>query len=395
MEGYHNSPLKSTDYIHGPGAGTAMREHRPGPGPDASLGIPGKSCNPPPSDPAEQRVRRVERWALQAASREILDTKALRTCCHAVIPQRQAVDIWKSKENFHYGGLLTCGSVWVCPVCAGKISERRRVELKSALDTVLKYGGSAQLWTFTAPHNLDHSLNFLLDAMHQARRKMLNRKSWKRLISSLGVFGTIRGLEVTHSFKNGWHVHFHVLAFLSASSPESLGIIEDDIYSLWRSACSAAGLSDPSREHGVKVEDGQAASQYIGKWGLEHEMTKSHIKKGKEGHHTPFDFLRLYLAGDSRYSSLFKEYATEFRGKRQLVWSDGLRDLLHVGPELTDEEIAARVDEDATKFASIPLNVWRVIVSEKRRGEVLEVCRQGLDAFMDYVIVLMEKTGST
>ena len=372
---------------------------------EAFLGIPGKSVNPPPSAEALKQFRKVERWALQAASADILDTKAMRTCCRAVIPPPKkipgsvvqkviGVDVWKTlNETFHYGGLITCGSVWACPICAGKISERKRVELTSALAKNKEQGGSAQLWTFTAPHHLGESLKSLNDAMSIARRTMLNRKPWKRLISSLGVKGTIRGLEVTFSFQNGWHVHFHVLAVLSGVPALSLQSIEEVIYQLWRSACLDSGLSEPSRAHGVSVEGGEQAAAYVGKWGLEHEMTKGHIKKGKEGHLTPFDFLRQYLAGDLRYGPLFKEYAQEFKGKRQLVWSEGLRDRLDLGQEETDEEIAARQDEKASLFASIPLNVWRVILKQKKRGQVLEVCAQGQEALFDYMLGLMESAG--
>jgi hypothetical protein len=108
---------------------------------------------------------------------------------------------------------------------------------------------------------------------------------------------------------------------------------------------------------------------------------------------THFDFLREYLAGDLRYGPLFKEYAQEFKGKRQLVWSDGLRDLFDLGREETDEEIAVRQDETAVKFASIPLGVWKVILKQKKRGQVLEVCAKGQDALYDYIIGLMENAG--
>ena len=359
----------------------------------ALLGTTGKSCNPPLSPLLQKQFKRVERWALQAAAREILQTKAAISCCRAVIPLRDRVDIWKAHENFHYGGLITCGSIWACPICSGKISERKKVEVSTVLTKNQEQGGSAQLWTFTAPHHLGQSLNFLLDAMNTARRKMLNRKTWKRLIESLGVTGTIRGLEVTFSFQNGWHVHFHVLALLSGVYTQaSLASIEEAMFHLWCSASVDSGLSAPSRAHGVSVEDGSKAAAYVGKWGLEHEMTKSHIKQGREGHLTPFDFLREYLAGDLRYGAIFKEYAQEFKGKRQLVWSDGLRDKFGLGKELTDEEIAARQEESATKFASIPLNAWKIILSKNRRGQVLEVCRQGQDALFDYIIGLMESS---
>lgn len=392
---YDISTEKSSTVLLVRGAGSEVEPERgtaePG---EASLGTTRKSLNPPLCSDVELQLRRAERWALQAASREILGTKAIRGCCRSVIPLRENVDVWKSQDHFHYGGLMTCGSVWVCPVCQSKISTRRSAELVRAFAVNQSQGGSEQLWTFTAPHHLGQSLEFCLDAMTRARGKMLNRKPWKRLAAALKVKGTIRALEVTHSFQNGWHVHFHVLVMIDGvCTKESLPAIESGLYSMWSSACTSCGLDAPTRAHGVSVEDGTQAAKYVGKWGLEHEMTKSHIKRGKEGHYTPTDFLRLHLEGDSRYAALFREFAEAFKGKRQLVWSDGLRDRLGLGAEASDQELAESVEESAAKFAEIPLNAWRLVLKKEKRGELLQVCYLGLDALWEWLICLMDEEG--
>lgn len=51
-------------------------------------------------------------------------------------------------------------------------------------------------------------------------------------------------------------------------------------------------------KHGLDLRDGKYASQYVSKWGLEHELTKGHIKKGKENSLTPFDLLQLSIDDD-------------------------------------------------------------------------------------------------
>jgi hypothetical protein len=146
------------------------------------------------------------------------------------------------------------------------------------------------------------------------------------------------------------------------------------------------------REHGVSIKNGEKAGEYVAKWGMQEEIAKSHIKHGHEGHLTPFDFLRKYVKGDRRYGTLFRRYATVFKGKRQLVWSRGLRDAFGMSKELTDAELAARLDENASKFALIPLIVWRMVLTHKKRGEVLEVCQQGREALYDYLSALMRST---
>ena len=47
----------------------------------------------------------------------------------------------------------------------------------------------------------------------------------------------------------------------------------------WQNCCKKAGLPIPSIEHGVDLQDGTFALDYVSKWGLEDEMTKGHTKK--------------------------------------------------------------------------------------------------------------------
>jgi len=166
--------------------------------------------------------------------------------------------------------------------------------------------------------------------------------------------------------------------------------IEKTIFEQWRSACLTAGLESPSKKHGVKFEYGERAGDYVGKWGAEHEITKAHLKIGREGNLSPFEFLDKYLEGDDRYKDLFLEYSAAFKGKRQLVWSDGLRDFLKMEGEKTDEEIALQEDPDSVLFAQIPFSVWRVILSKDQRAQVLDACHGGLDKLNEYLENLMK-----
>jgi hypothetical protein len=217
-------------------------------------------------------------------------------------------------------------------------------------------------------------------------------------MKALGLAGTLRGLEVTHSFENGWHVHFHVLLFFHAPFG-GLQALEEALFHSWCSCCVSCGLGAPSRQHGLKLDDGSYAEKYVTKWGMEAEITKSHIKKGREGHFTPFDFLRLYTDGDLRYADLFREYTEVFKGKNQLSPSPGLRGLLGLGKEKSDEDIESEEIEKAALFAEIPLNVWRVILSKTREkknrsliGKILvDICPQGKGALHDFIIDLYEE----
>jgi len=358
---------------------------------------------------------KVKKWVLQSAAREILYVNGFKpseqhricNCLRKPIKRSSSIHILKSDrfDSYHYSGLQTCGLGWVCPVCGSKISERRKNELTQGFHNWRSNGGEVYMLTLTAPHHMGQSLKYLSDAMIKAHRLFKNRKPWKRFCSLHNIVGDIRGLEVTHSFFNGWHVHFHILLFFpSVLSSDAFVSIEDFLYTQWASACVSVGLDSPSREHGLRFEDGSRAAKYVSKWGLEHEVTKSHIKKGRQGHYTPFDFLRLYIAGDTRYAELFREYTAVFKGKPQLKYSDGLRDILGLGKEKRDEEIAEERIEDASLFVEIPLDVWKVIlkasnerdpITKKKKnrsliGRILvDVCPKGIEAFYDFITDLM------
>jgi len=164
---------------------------------------------------------------------------------------------------------------------------------------------------------------------------------------------------------------------------------------LWKSSCVASGLNIPN-SHGCTLKDGTYAAQYVSKWGIESEITKGHIKKSKENY-SPNDLLRFELGtyegkakplspGQAR--ALFIEYASCMKGKKQLHWSRGLRDLLALGEEKTDQELVDEVEIQEELFAKIPLSMWKIILKAEKRAEVLESCKQGIVFFHDYCIDL-------
>ena len=145
-------------------------------------------------------------------------------------------------------------------------------------------------------------------------------KSSRKLFAFIDCIGTVRAWEVTHG-DNGWHPHFHILLFVRPGL--DLEQLRFEFYALWANCCRLAKLPIPSQEHGVRLDDGAQAANYVSKglWGLDREMTKGHLKKAKHGR-SPFDLLRSYLYDQDRQAgALFCDYARSFKGKRQLVWS--------------------------------------------------------------------------
>lgn len=355
---------------------------RAGSGP---LGTTYEIRRPPQTAGTINLTRRLEKWALQSVARVLLPSERVRICLRHI--RETEVSVWKHKESAHYSGLMVCGSVWHCPVCAAKISERRRADLLQGIESWRGKGGQVLLLTLTIPHYAGEALKPLLAKFQHARRLMWDRSSWKTWTRSVGLVGTVRALEVTHG-GNGWHVHTHELLFLDGGAAADAS----EILPLWKAACRSVGLPEPN-EHGVDLQNGDYAAQYAGKWGLEHELTKAQIKKGKAGGRTPWDFLRDVLeTGDADSGDLFQDYAKAFKGKRQLVWSKGLRKNLGLDVELTDEEIASAVEEEASLLGTLTPEQWRLILRSDKRGQVLLVASlEGWPAVLRMLTTLKEE----
>jgi hypothetical protein len=222
---------------------------------------------------------RAERYALKSVVNRLFPHSMTAKCCRMRIPNQQ-VRILKTPEyqKAHYAGLCRCSSVWLDPVCASKIAERRRAELVAAVVTAKAMGWQVMLMTCTVPHGLGDDVHAMLDQMLKAWRSMTDSRKGKELRKLLELRGTIRTLEVTDG-QNGFHPHFHALLFIGSSfSPES---VQAGFLPLWQDACVKAGLPCPSDSRGLRVDDGSWAAKYASKWGLEDEMVRGHMKTSK------------------------------------------------------------------------------------------------------------------
>lgn len=336
-------------------------------------------------DPKSPTVARARRWALKSVVNKLLPKSRTSKCMRIPAPiqggSHSQINLRKNKDNkAFYTGLMACGSVWTCPVCAAKIAERRRSELQKAILKAKSLGWGVYFVTLTVPHGVGDDLQNLLFAQRKAIGRLSSgRASIKTILSSHGVesFGYIRAREITHGKKNGFHPHFHIVYF---AEPGHQNVLSDVFKKSWIRACSLAGLPTPSLDHGATVQNGDFAAKYASKWGLEDEMTKANIKITQSKGLTPWGLLQCVLdGGSSGYSShyassLFRVYARCMKGQRQLHWSVGLKSKLLESPELTDQEIADLVtDEDSRLIATITFEQWKAIIHFKAESHLLTV----------------------
>lgn len=298
------------------------------------------------------------------------------------------------RESYHYKGLATCGSVWVCPLCASKIQERRRQEVMQAVEHREREGKGALMVSVTFPHRVDQPLALLLDLQRQALAYMRGRRQYMALMLRCGSSGRIRALEVTHGL-NGWHPHTHELLFLDKSARP--GDLRDELAGQWLKACRKVGLFVEGRDkesdflrHSVDVQEAdKSVGQYLAKidqaarWNVTHELTKSSSKQGRRAGVHPFQ-----LAMDSSTSGLFLEYVEAMKGGRQLVWSRGLKQEVGI-VEKTDAELADEETENAADRIGVGRSAWRVVLGNDARWELTDAARTGGEEAVTGLLLLL------
>lgn len=85
-------------------------------------------------------------------------------CFRVMFKKNVAVNYSPKVKRAHYGNLVICGGVWVCPICAAKITERRRAELEGAKDD----GLSKFMVTYTIQHNKQDKLKKMIEEIVRA-----------------------------------------------------------------------------------------------------------------------------------------------------------------------------------------------------------------------------------
>ena len=321
-----------------------------------------------------QRLR--DRFKLLNKVRKILKGERTQHCFFNRVDRNDGVGVMfnKSRNKANYSNIMRCANAWGCPVCAAIISEHRKNEVKEAMDWWKAQGGSVLLLTLTVPHYSHTDIKQLKKDLKKAYSKFFKGvRASQNLFSKWMIEHYISCFEITHG-ENGFHPHYHILLFV----PYAVGIgshigMEQDMYAVWKDCCTKSGLDEPSEKHGLHLQAGNDAANYVAKWGLEHEMTKGHVKKGKKESRTPFDILRSYQeSGDETEAKLFRLYYFAFKGQRQLNWSKGLKKLSSKGQEeKTDQEIVDDTDNVAEMLFKLDIEIWHAIRQQGKQGELL------------------------
>jgi hypothetical protein len=340
-----------------------------------------------PAQTDRQLASRQLRYQLRAGVQKYTGSKRVQKCGWCRIGPH--VEVRLAGARAHYAGVLSCGSVWLCPVCAAKIAARRATEVSTILGRHFADGGGVAMATVTLPHHAGDRLARTRALASGAWQKVLQGRGWLRLQRQFGISGYIRALEVTHG-KNGWHPHLHALILTDRPLEGwQLDAVKAHVFGAWRRAVVKAGHAAPEPHcTTVKPITDAGIAEYTSKLDAALEVTHGATKTARtDGGRTAFGILADFLAhGDADDLALWQEWETAMHGARQLTWSKGLKTRYAV-EERTDEEVAADADLTGDTVAVLTPNEWRMIAARPLlQVRVLEAAEQGgavgLDAFL-------------
>ncbi len=298
----------------------------------------GRSVERTPEEQAHKaRQERRRALELQREAARLVGGR-VADCCWTPSGSSVSVVIRPETGRAGFSGLQSCGSPWVCPLCARRLAEERRQELREALDAARRAGFSVFLLTLTMRHAKGEALADTLGAFKAARKAWNTHRQVK---AARGIVGTTTATELTWSPAASWHPHQHLLVFWKG--PGGLEALEA-LRAPW--LASLAGKGRDGNGAAFDVRDGSAAGDYVAKWGVASEMALGERKEGRQGSRTPWDLLADSREGDAQAAALFREYAHATHGRRALVMSARLRKALDAAPPpKVDEAKAAEVVE--------------------------------------------------
>jgi len=266
---------------------------------------------------------------------------------------RESGDTYK---HAHYRGLLRCGSVWECPVCAMQIRAERADELKRAV----QFWGPANvaMLSLTVRHGLGDDLRETRRGLAEAFQRFIRGKPWGRFCEKFGLAHHVRAVEVTHG-AHGWHPHLHALLFLETPlSAEELEAATAWFHDRWRNCVSRAlGPEFVPNEHGVDLRESKRAD-YLAKFSF--ELVDPGTKRGRGVNRTPLEIAKSASSGKCVDDEiLWVAYCEGMRGAKMLTWSRGLRADVGLDTEKSDEEIVEGEDQkEAEVVAVISGGAW-------------------------------------
>lgn len=352
------------------------------------------------AQPVDPKAVRVAMFRLQALARKLLPDHRVAWCMRRFQPHRSTMEYRYSEKRqaaYHYG-LRCCEKLHECPVCARKISERRRNELETGLANslfpVLRADGSVffipryhqSMLTLTIRSELEHSADRMLNQIAAAWTAFSSGRWIQGFRQQYYVVAHLKALEMTHGIESGWHPHYHVLLLHDSQlNEEAQADMIASVRRRWaEKVADVGGYADPI--HGADLKWGTnklypvkvAGDREIREWNLIAETTKQSVKRGQgKEHRSMLDLLMLYGQGDDSAGKLWIEAVYALSGRRWLEGSKGFWKLLKVTP-VSDETAAEQETDEADRvLAVLTWEEWKLVLKHDARGHDLDRAADG------------------
>jgi hypothetical protein len=290
-----------------------------------------------------------------------------------------------------------------CPVCAKKLAESRRVELRAAIDTWTARGGFLMMATFTARSRHGNDPAAMWEGISAGASRVFSGKAWAAEREKYGVAGYVRVVETTchPSLKKGWarprtHIHTHVLLFIDGGAQVPVAEWKARMERRWLSGIRSKGLGGSEKGQDLRVWDKKrtAFADYFTKQGIaQHgrpqvtsadkaaaEFAYGTVRKGmglagknKKGV-SPFVVLRDAMAGDASALAYYLELEEAQRARQGLLYSAGLKARLGLSePDQSEsaEDVGGAEPAVVTDVCFLDRRTWRQVASVPARVPAL------------------------
>jgi hypothetical protein len=348
---------------------------------------------------ADAEARRALRFAERRKLNRVSQVRKLRTCGRGVRDETVDVVVTTDEAGNRRGaaqGLVTCSSVWACPVCAEHIRTARGLDIAEAFrrwtagvrlpgpflpgEEPPRLGGGLAFVTLTLRHDREDALADLLDGLMKSWGKLQATTGWRNRAKSLGLRGMVRSIEVTYGEANGWHPHLHLYLFLEEElTPAKRDELLEFLTTAWLRESGKFGY-EGLRGIAVdvrRVDPSATALEVLAAYAakpeqLHLEATRGHRKGDPDRDRwAPMDLIDAAADGEVWALRRWHEFEKSTHGRRAIEWSRGLRALLGMDRELDDQELTD--DSCADDAEELEL------VATLSGREWTEVCAAGLD----------------
>lgn len=343
------------------------------------------------------RARKPFHIAAQIAGDESL-YRSQRLCGVSVISKREGVEV---RQYIGEGGATraaivgtrSCGGAnGVCPVCTGRVREKRRHELEQLVARGGARGYRFALLTATLRHTVGTTVAQQRAALEDGWRAITTGKQAQLRKQAGTVAGTVRAIEFMLCGPHGPHGHVHAIVAIAPHVDDTE--IQTDFEAMGQRWAQHAeenmGGLRPSNAYGFTWDVARNAgdvADYLTKvvdgdgWNITHELTRGDVKTGRGGSLAPLQLLdRAVTAveqdGDFTLFDKFCEYARAVHGMRAIVVSRAFAKAMNaVVDQRTDAELANEPEQmdGWVQVGYIADGAWRVLVRRYGIARLLEI----------------------